>query len=245
MNTKRIVLLISLIAAAFALSACGIRVTRGSGIMATETRAVSDFDAIQIDGFGNLVITQGDTESLKIEAEDNILSHITSKVKGSTLYIGYEDNRWKTNIFPTESVTFYISVKDLRSIDLSGAADIEMETLKTDQLSLNVSGAGNTEIDNLQAERLDVTYSGAGKCRLGGEVQDQNIRFSGLGDYNADNLRSQTASVILSGAGNVEIWAEESLNIEVSGAGNVEYWGNPRVTQDISGIGNVQSLGSR
>ena len=255
MKIKRNLLILSLVTAAFALSACSITVTRnpdadltitrGSGTLTSETRQVSDFDAVQIDGFGKLIITQGETESLKIEAEDNILPHITSQVKGKTLYLGLDNNRWQSSFFPTESVTFYLTVKNLQSIDLSGAAEIQMDALHTDNMKLNVSGAGNVEIKALNAESLKVSYSGAGKCSLGGEVQKQDVRVSGLGNYSASDLRSQTASINLSGAGNMEIWAEDSLDINVSGAGNVEYWGTPRVSQDISGIGNIKSRGSQ
>ena len=255
MKNNRNFLILCLVAAAVVLSACSItitrnpdadiRITRGSGTLSSETRPVNGFDAVKIDGFGKLIITQGDTESLKIEAEDNILPHITSQVKGSTLYLGMDNNRWQSSFFPTESITFYLTVKDLRSIDLSGAAEIQIDSLETNDLELNVSGAGNVEIKTLTAQTLDVAYSGAGKCSLGGEVNKQNVRVSGLGNYSARDLRSQAASIKLSGAGTVEIWAEESLDINVSGAGNVEYWGTPRVSQDISGIGNIKSRGSQ
>ncbi|MDX9864207.1 MAG: head GIN domain-containing protein [Anaerolineaceae bacterium] len=245
MKTKRIAVIFTLIASVFILSACGMPVTRGSGIMATETRQVSGYDAIEVEGFGKLIITQGDNESLEIEAEDNILPHITTKVRSGTLRIGYDEKGWRSTILPTSPVTFYIEVKDLNRIDLSGAADIQMDELQTTRLDLDVSGAGNVEIDNLQAQHLNVIYSGAGECKLGGEVQEQEVQVSGLGNYQAAALKSQTASVSLSGAGNMKVWAEDSLNIEVSGAGSVEYWGNPHVSQGISGIGNIQSRGRK
>ncbi len=245
MKTNRIVIIFALLASVFIFSACGVFVTRGSGILESETRDVSDFDAIVIEGFGNVNITQGENEYLEIEAEDNILPHITSKVRNDTLYISYDDQRWSRNILPTRTITFDIGVIDLNSIDLSGAADIRMDSLETTQLDLDVSGAGNVEIENLQAKDLNVVYSGAGKCELAGEVQDQDIRVSGLGSYHAKDLKSQTASVALSGAGDMEVWATDNLYIEVSGAGNVEYWGDPRVSQDVSGVGNIQSRGSK
>jgi predicted small secreted protein len=253
MKTKRITLIFALIAAAFALTACSVTISgdrdvvvaRGSGDMTTETRQVSGFDAITIDGFGKLIITQGDTESLKIEAEDNILPHITSKVEGNTLHLGFDNDRWQVSIVPTETITFYLTVKDLRSVNLSGAADIQIDELDTDRLSVNISGAGNADVGNLKAETVDVTFSGAGKCTLNGEVQEQTVKVSGLGDYDASDLRSQSTSITLSGAGSIKVWAEEALDVTVSGAGNVEYWGNPRVTQDVSGLGNINSRGSK
>jgi len=245
MKTNRILVLLTLLVSAFLVMACGVFVTRGSGRMETESRDVSGFDAIVIEGFGNVIITQGESEYLEIEAEDNILPHITTRVSGDTLHISYDDNNWRRSIVPTRTITFDIGVIDLESIELSGAADIQIDSLETTALNLEVSGAGNAEIDNLQAKDLNVEYSGAGRCELGGEVQDQEVRVSGLGDYNAGNLKSQSASISLSGAGNVEVWAEDTLHIEVSGAGNVEYWGDPRVTQDISGVGNIHSRGSK
>jgi len=244
-TTKRILILSFLLFSLFTLTACGVFVTRGSGRMESEVREVSGFDNIVIEGFGNVIITQGEDEYLEIEAEDNILPYINTRVSGSTLHIEYDDRGWRRSIVPTRTITFDIGVIDLEGIDLSGAADVEIASLETTSLDLNVSGAGNIEIDELQAKDLNVEYSGAGRCYLAGEVTDQDVRVSGLGSYDAEDLKSQTADIKLSGAGDVKMWAEDALHIEVSGAGNVEYWGEPRVTQDISGVGNIQSRGSK
>lgn len=48
----------------------------GSGKVITEQRAVSNINEVSFDAFGNLFIKQSDTESLTIEAEDNIVSNI-------------------------------------------------------------------------------------------------------------------------------------------------------------------------
>ena len=60
------------------VSACGV--VGGSGKVETETRQVSGFTAIDLTGTGEVTIEQGETESLTIEADDNVLPALTSKV---------------------------------------------------------------------------------------------------------------------------------------------------------------------
>ena len=53
---------------------------RGSGNVIDETREVSGFDFVSISNSGQATISVGDTESLVITAEDNILPLIQSNV---------------------------------------------------------------------------------------------------------------------------------------------------------------------
>ena len=87
MNKK---MLLPLVLIMFLLSACNA--VRGSGDVVTETRAVSGFDQVSLSGQGELIVTQGDQESLEIEAEDNIIAVIETEVRGNTLYIGIKEN---------------------------------------------------------------------------------------------------------------------------------------------------------
>ena len=60
------VALIVLIAAslACAVPSVGIRTIKGSGNVVTEERTVSGFDRVALSGFGKVIITQGEEESL-------------------------------------------------------------------------------------------------------------------------------------------------------------------------------------
>src|SRR5262249_24541080 len=69
--------------AALALTACEVHVgrvdvVRGSGNVKSESRDVRDFDRVGVSGVGTLTITQGSTESLTIQAEDNLLPLLRS-----------------------------------------------------------------------------------------------------------------------------------------------------------------------
>ncbi len=207
-------------------SACAIplRYEEGSGVLVTEQRDVSGFDRVSFEGFGTLIITHGSEESLTIEAEDNILPRIETRVHGGTLEIGFDTDRWKDIVRPTKSITYTLTV-----ITLDGIA---------------LSGAGSIEARGIDVERFDVELSGAGSIEISGFAAAQEINVSGAGSYDSAELQSEHIDVNISGAGAATVWATESLDVNISGVGNVSYYGDPQVRENVSGLGNLKALGS-
>lgn len=214
---------------------------QGSGNLVSEVREVSGFNAIILSGMGDLEIKIGDTESLTIEADDNVIDHIESYVSGSTLHIGFE--RF-FNIIPSGGITYTLTVKDLNGIEVSGYGDVYLASLHTDNLVVEVSGGGRVTVNDLTANSLAVNLSGAGDFELSGIVDHQKVNLSGAGSYNAGDLQSTDAEIDISGAGSAQLWVSDALDVNLSGVGSLQYYGEADVTQNISGIGKVIALGA-
>ena len=60
------------------LTACGLNVVQGSGNIQTEARPVSGFDSVTFSGSGEMVITQGDSESPTVTSEKSGSGSLTS-----------------------------------------------------------------------------------------------------------------------------------------------------------------------
>jgi len=238
-----------LILSVFILTACqflpwfGAR--RGSGNVTTETRPVSSFDAIRLDGAGRMVITQGSTPSLEIQAEDNLISMLTSEIQEDTLVLGYQERLWRRTIIPTRPIQYNLTVTDLAQLTLNGAGDIEIQSLQTDTLVIEINGAGNIVIEDLSAENLTVNLAGTGSIKATGAVSTQVINLDGAGNYQGSDLQTQSTSIKISGLGNGTVWAAETLQVTIAGGGSVSYYGSPQVTQEITGLGEVRNLGEK
>lgn len=232
-------------ACSMSINGKSLAVVNGSGKVVTETREVSNFNKLVFSGLGDITITQGSTESLTIEAEDNILPHITTAVSGGTLKIGFDTESASNLYIPTKGIKFNLGVKSLNGIDVTGAGNLQCAGLTTDNLALTLSGAGNVNIKNLQASSATTTISGAGNIDLAGKSAQQSLKSSGIGNYRTGDLNSQKATVNISGAGGATVWATDSLDVTISGAGSVSYYGNPSVTKNVTGIGSVKSLGNK
>lgn len=241
MNNRVLIIALTLLGASI-LAGCGLSSVRGSGEMITQTREVSGFDEVALSGFGEFLVTQGTSESLTVETDENLLQYIVTEVRDGKLYVEFERD---TLLVPTERITYRLSVVDLVGIESSGAGQFEVQSLDTPSLGITFSGAGRIVVDSLTADALSVETSGVGEIELAGVVGSQEITISGAGRYSAPDLMSDEASVRISGVGSVVVWAVDSLDVQISGGGKVEYYGSPEVMQDIEGGGNVQGLGEK
>ncbi len=239
MKTMIVVLFTALVL----LTGCGASIVRGSGRVVTQERRIGDFHSVSLAGAGDLFIVQGETETLTIEAEDNLLQYIKTEVRDGRLVISADD---EPKIYiPTAPIRYNLTVRNLSAVDLSGWGNIRSASLKTDQFDIGISGAGHVVIDHLEATSLTSKQTGAGGLRLSGRVTNQTVHVSGVGDYDCADLSSQSALVEDTGPGNATVWAHEDLDVTIGGPGNVTYYGSPRVRQDRSGPGNLRSLGNK
>jgi hypothetical protein len=216
----------------------------GSGNVVSETRKVSGFDAVSVEYPAQVSIKQGNTESFKIEAEDNLLPSLKTEVKDGTLKIFYKKTGDK-HVNPTKPVVITITVKDLKEVDFSSAGELTVDGLKTDNLDVSLSGAGNLELNDINIKELSVDLSGAGSVTASGTTDALDVNISGFGDFKGADLHNKTAKVNISGAGSATVWVDNQLDANISGAGSVKYYGSPDVTKEVSGVGGVNHQGDK
>jgi hypothetical protein len=209
---------------------------RGSGVVATQARDAVGFHAIEVSGFGDVRIEQTGSESVVIEAEDNLLPLLVAEVNGGRLKVGTKPN---INLRPTRPVIFHVTVSRLEAVEVSGSGDIKAPRLQTPSLTCRISGSGSLRVDDLDAERVDSRISGSGDVRLAGRADDIVLHVSGSGTYHAGGLRCRNASVAISGSGDATVNASRSLTADVSGSGSIRYLGEPSVEVHVSGSGSV------
>ena len=169
---RRILFFVALVV--LLLGACICPATRGSGKITTQSRDVSGFDQVSLGGSGELTITQGDEESLTIEAEDNLMNTIKTEVKGDTLYVS-QSSAWWRPLVPTKPVKFDLTMKEITGINISGSGTVDAASIETDVFNLDVSGSAEINIDSLTAETLEVDLSGSGEFNLSGQVPTQKV----------------------------------------------------------------------
>ena len=216
--------------------------------MGLENRDVSGFHSVVLREFGELILSQGDRESLSIEADDEILPKIITEVNDGVLQIGI-GRSWLDRVteaisstVSSQPIRFRLQVCDLKELIVRGAALVKASRIETDHLSLVLRGAGRVEIGNLTARSLSVRLPGAGEITIAGSVVDQDVEIRGVGSYTAPRLACRTGSIVLAGAGKALLRAEDKLNIVLRGIGSVDYYGRPEISKSVSGLGTVSAL---
>ncbi len=217
---------------------------RGSGTVAEETFSFTGITGVQLATIGELEIELGDTEELRIEADDNLLEYFEAVMEGDTLRIDMVDGTWRRLLLrPSRSVRYTLTVKDLEFIGLSSTGDAHTATLSADRFEIRVTSTGDLSMDGIDANALEVHVSSTGDVRIGeGVAENQNIRISSTGDYDGASVRSAQTTVRLSSTGDARVWAEESLDATLSSTGSVHYRGDPEVFDNHSSTGRVRRI---
>jgi len=214
----------------------------------SEKRELGDFDHISMRGIGKLFVSQGKQQEVTLEGDDVAISRITTNVTDGKLVIDVGRD-WMEKIsagfdfLSSHDIRITIVVKELKELEVAGAADIEVKDIKTDKLALKMIGASNVKVENLKADTLRVEIPGAGKISVDGEVKDQSVTLAGAGNFSGHQLKSKTAKVVLSGVGSVQLWVTGELDVTIAGVGSVEYYGSPAIKQSVTMLGKVTSLG--
>ena len=196
--------------------AVGTPTVRGSGVVLTEQRNVTGFSEVWLAGSGDVRVDVGPADSVTVEAEDNLLPLLETRVDNGRLTLGTKRN---VNISPTRPIRYLVTTNDLTAI--------------------GVSGSGKFFVNGVDTRQLTTSISGSGSAILSGRADEARLSISGSGNYDASGLACRTAEVSISGSGGATVNASDRVSAHISGSGSVRYLGRPAVEQHVSGSGSV------
>lgn len=213
----------------------------GSGHVTSETRAVSGFHGVEVTGSADATVTQGDSEGLVVEAEDNLLPLLESTVGGDgILRLGFKKHLGR--IESRKSVVFKVSAKALDRLMMIGSGSIHAPSLTADKAWLQLPGSGEITVDRVQTGEVSLSVEGSGKVKLAGKSTRQTIEVDGSGEYLGAGLETDDTKVEINGSGETDIRAAKTLMVQINGSGSVRYHGSPSVEKQVNGSGEIEAV---
>jgi hypothetical protein len=204
----------------------------GSGNVVTQDFDITGFDKVDVSHAFTVDITQGDTFSVVVSIDDNLVEYLQVIKEGNTLRIGLDRGRNYSNMHATAEVT----MPELTGLELSGATHGTVTGFSSAKaLNVDVSGASGLTGD-IEAGDAWFDVSGASDVTLSGSAQNVTIDASGASHVDLGDFPVGDASVEASGASNVTVNPSGRLDADASGASHVRYLGNPT-------LGTIESSG--
>lgn len=208
-------ILLAILLAVVSFSACTVWGVRGNGRMKEQNRNSEEFDRIEAGGAFTIRVLVGKSTSIRINAEENLLQYIKTKVSGGTLIIDS-----KKNLNPKKDIEIFITTPSLSALEASGANNVDVVGINEKEFFVNLSGAGNVD--------------------LKGNADKLRAEISGAGNIDARELKARDVMISVSGAASADVYAKEILDASVSGVGSIDYYGNPEKTRtNVSGVGSI------
>lgn len=214
---------------------------KGNGQVTSESRnAGGPFTGVSTLGNFNVYVSIGNTASVKIEGESNILPYIETYVDKGSLMVRSKDN---VSLNTDQPVKVYITAPAISKIYSKGLGDIVGQTPITDasKIEIHLEGNGNADLD-VDAPVVEAVVGGAGSIQLKGQTKNLDCKLMGLGSLKALDLLTEETSVTILGQGGAEVNASVKLDITIAGSGNVKYKGNVTPTKTITGNGSITQV---
>lgn len=244
MNFKMTYRLVAAFITIMVLYSCGkdSACFKGTGKIIQEQRIITDaITAIKTEDNIDIVLTQSNVPSLTLEGGANLLPYINTEVSGNELRIS-SDN--KCGMFRDYKIpiTVYISLPKLTNINYTGQGNITTTNQLTLQnLTVESSGGTGDITMFLDVEELVLKqHSGPADFTFSGSANKCYAYTLGNGWFYLNGLSSNEAHISHSGSGDVNVYASNSLLVELYSTGNINYFGNPTVTiSQHSGSGSL------
>lgn len=200
----------------------------------TETRTPGHFTKVHSGGSWEVILTEGNTEEIRIEARGVSLDKVKTEIDGDVLSVGLVRGSYN-NV----KLKFYITYKQLEGLKCSGSGSMEVTSpVRADEFYLGLSGSGDILMNTLEAEELEASISGSAEIKIkGGAVDEVEIKQSGSGDFHGENLAIGELNVSKSGSGDTHVGDLGEISVRSSGSGDVIYSGSPR-------LGEIKTSGS-
>ncbi|GAA4832752.1 head GIN domain-containing protein [Algivirga pacifica] len=211
------------------LASCSRERISPTGSVITESRDVDAFSAISIHNGFRVKITMDSTESVAVEAHENVQRYVNVKQVGNFLEI--EKDRWVSFSSDVE-VTVLISAKTLERISGSAGTMMEVEgTLSAEDLKLVLSAEGNFK-GTIEVETFEADLSGGSTLELTGNTGHCDLEISGGGAAEGFDFVTDTFEADLSGGSTVKMSINGAMDVSASGGSRVTYKGSGVVERE-------------
>ena len=227
MKTKVVLLMAALM---LAVTSCSVRVGGGFAMLdpsenITKAKYPQDpFDKVHNHVGGKIQLVQSDQSRVTLSAPENYIELIEFENEDGELNINFANRNVNIEV---KDITILIYTPNLREIKNSGAADIRMDSLTTDEFEVRNTGVGSFLLDNIKAQKIDVSCSGVGSINIDGQTDEAEYTCSGVGSINAEEMKAREVNAKVSGVGGINCHASEYIKGNVSGVGGLRYAGHP------------------
>lgn len=212
----------------------------GNGNETTESRNPGSFKRIQLMGSMDVEIKKGDERSVEINAEENLLPYIETKVEGDKLIVKFSDD---VNIDADKDIIVKVTTPALTEASVMGSGDISGDGKfeSDDKIEINVLGSGNVKME-LDAPAIEAKVTGSGDIDISGNTKDATYNTMGSGNIKASNLKAENTEAKTMGSGNIRAFASVKLKATIMGSGDISYKGGGAVTSNVHGSGAVKTI---
>lgn len=154
-----------LIAALFmitALASCTKEEILGSGTTRTETRPLTGFTKIDVQGTTDVTVVYGTAFEVRVQAYENLLPYLETNVVNGTLKIGYKPGTGISN----DNSHVFITMPQLTKVTANGLSKISLSNGTADSFEAVLTGIPVLKAFGFTVKQAKITMEGQGTVEV-------------------------------------------------------------------------------
>lgn len=221
---------------AFLMTSCNFDMNfvgvKGNGNVITKERILNGtFNEIKISRGLDVYLTQSDTESIKVQADENLHDIIITEIKGNVLRI-YTDE----NINYSSAQKVMVSFENITKIISTSGSDVfSTNTITAKELVLKVTSGSDMELA-INTESVDCKSTSGADLKLSGITNTLYAESTSGSDIDAGDLTSNTCNARATSGSDIIVNTKEKLYATVTSGGGITYSGEPKKIEKNEGV---------
>lgn len=192
-----------------------------------QTRKVQAFHGISVSGGINLYLTQGNTQKVTVEADEDDMDDLVTKVEGGILKIYMKNRSWLDFDWKHNDRKVYVSFKTIDWLQASAGSDVTSQSvLNLENLEVDSSSGSDVKLE-LNASSVKARSSSGSDIHLKGKADSLDANASSGSDINAGDLQTKKCYANASSGSDIRVQVSEQLDANASSGGDISYSGNP------------------
>jgi len=211
----------------------------GSGDVVTQARSLSkDFTKIDVSQGITVNVVQSDDTSVIVEADDNIIEHITTKVENGVLIIE-SDNSYSSEKTPTVTVKLPI----ISGLISSGNASISSDSvLITDKIEIDAESASSIDI-KVEADLISIDAASGSTVSVSGKALKLTTSASSGSEIDADHLTTNEIYAEATSGSSTSVDPILKLEAHASSGSSISYKTTPKnLSKEEDSSASVSSM---
>ncbi|MCF7569218.1 DUF2807 domain-containing protein [Sabulilitoribacter arenilitoris] len=209
---------------------------RGNGNVQIEERNITEsFSAIKATEGLDVYLTQANSESITVEADENLHELILTEVVDGVLKI-----HTSKNIGRASSKKIMLSFKDISAITSTSGSDVySTNTINANHLKLKSTSGSDMKLE-VSTSTLECKSTSGSDLKLSGKTGRLIAEATSGSDIKAANLVAESSQVKATSGADITVNTSKELTASASSGGDIKYYGNPeKVNKNKSSSGSV------
>jgi len=204
---------------------------------------LKNFSEIHVSSGIELMITQGETESAKVVADQSLIDAVTVEQSGSSVIVSWKLIKSTKKRWLNRTAQVLINYKNLNILEATDGSAVKTENMiKTGILHITVSSGANVSA-TVESPQLQLKTSSGASALLKGTAAKLKLESNSGSRVNALDLVTDDANVTVSSGADVKVNVSKVLESTANSGGNIRYKGSPVVENSAgSKSGNIKAI---